>query len=130
MYETVGYIRIPRKSASAESAEISGGFVCKSESMTDQQFTRASKITSVLERYKRTGLMPHRVKPPIPFESQTRPDLNDYQAVFEAKEVLLNLVESESAVPDRASAGDPNGATVAPAAEETVSDGTDAPANP
>lgn len=112
------YLRSPRVCTFSEGSAGFGGLLCQTPSMTDQQFLKSSRITSILARYQRTGLVPQRMRSPIPFESQTAPELYDFQAVVEASQSLesFDSIDSDSAIP----------AASAPVAVEPQDGATDA----
>lgn len=76
MYEN---LVVPNFLRISKDAEGHRGLFCKSDSLTRQEFLQMSKISSIIAKYKTTGMVEQRMRGDVPFELQTRPDLSDFQ---------------------------------------------------
>lgn len=138
MYEAT--VRVPNAVRCARVSEGRCTLLCADSSMTDPQFLLSSDINSILSHFRKTGLLPQRGGSPVPFDLQTRPDLNDFQSVLEYVEDLRSrragsssaLQNSNPKVDDlSADASSVDGSqsaesrqTETPSAAESVTDGT------
>lgn len=100
MYENLS---VPNRLRVSKSAKSHCGILFKSDSMTHQEFLQLSRITSILEKYKRTGILPNNGKVPIPLQAQTRPDLSDFQTLYNYVCDLRNEPEKKIVVAEGAS---------------------------